>query len=80
MNSQEVELEVRENKNKEDVIKKLLTPKDISKRIGLGMTNTYKLINLKGFPSIKIGKRIFCEEAALEKYLEDHRKTQIYLN
>lgn len=73
-------LEVLENKNKEDVIKKLLTPKDISKRIGLGMTNTYKLINLKGFPSIKIGKRIFCEEAALEKYLEDHRKTQIYLN
>lgn len=60
-------MEVRENKNKDN---KLLTPKDISKIIGLDMTNTYKRINLKGFPSIKIGKRIFCEEAALEKYLK----------
>ena len=44
------------------------------------MTNTYKLIKLKGFPKIRIGKRIFIPEDALEKYLEENKNAQIFLN
>lgn len=59
---------------------KLLTPKEVSERIGICMTNTYKLIKLKGFPKIRIGKRIFIPEDALEKYLEENKNAQIFIN
>ena len=57
----------------------MLTPQMVSKKIGIGITNTYKLFKLKGFPKIRIGKRMFVKEEDLIKYLESHKKTQIFL-
>lgn len=58
---------------------KLLTPKDVQEIIGISKTTTYKLISLKGFPKIRIGKRYFVEEEKLKAYLSEHSKSTIYL-
>ena len=58
----------------------LLTPTDVSKKLGLGITNTYKLFKLNGFPKIKIGRRMFVQETDLTNFLNEHKKSQIYLD
>lgn len=59
---------------------KLLTPKQVSDIIGLGMSNTYKLFRLKGFPKIQIGKKYFIEENDLNTFLKQHKHSRIFLN
>lgn len=65
--------------NNNDIIN-LLTPKEVSEILKLGMTNTYKLFKLKGFPKIKIGKKYFIDEKELKKFLKEHSESQIFLN
>jgi len=59
---------------------KMLTPKEVSEIIGIGITNTYKLFKLKGFPKIQIGKKYFVNESDLNNFLLEHRKSTIFLN
>lgn len=59
---------------------KLLTPKQVSVIVGLGMSNTYKLFRLKGFPKIQIGKKYFIEENDLNTFLKQHKCSKIFLN
>ena len=57
----------------------LLTPKDVDTILKCGKNNAYKLFNLKGFPSIKIGKRYFVRESSFWEYLSDHERNSINL-
>lgn len=38
--------------------------------IGINVITAYKLAKQKGFPSVRIGKRIVVPKAALERWLE----------
>lgn len=58
----------------------MLTPKEVSEIIGLGLNNTYKLFGLKGFPKIQIGKKYFVNEEELKKFIQEYKGTKIYLN
>lgn len=59
---------------------KLLTPKQVSGVIGIGMTNTYKLFKLKGFPKIQIGKKYFVNEDDFFTFLSQHKFSTVFLN
>lgn len=58
---------------------RMLTPKMVSQELNIGITNTYKLFKLKGFPKIQIGRKMFVEEEDLKKFLDEHKKCKIYL-
>ncbi len=53
---------------------KILTAKDVSKRLGMGINQTRALIKRKDFPKIRVGKRILIPEDALEEWIH----TSIY--
>lgn len=48
------------------------TIKDIQKKTGLGYSTVYKLVQVKGFPKIKIGNRIIVPIDKFEKWMEDN--------
>lgn len=47
----------------------VLTPKEVSDILKLGINNTYTLMNSDAFPSYKIGKKMFVTSEALEEWL-----------
>lgn len=57
--------------------KKYLTPKEVSDILGIGIKGTYKLFNLRGFPRIKIGRRLFVRPESLEEYLSRHEESKL---
>ncbi len=58
---------------------KLLKPLDVKNIIGISLTNTYKLFELKDFPSFKIGHRWFVKEKDLEAFFDEYKSSKIYL-
>lgn len=57
----------------------LLTVKEVQEILKLGKNNVYKLVNQKGFPKIKIGKKILIPEEQFNKYIMNHIRTKIEL-
>lgn len=57
-----------------------ITPKDVQERLGLGRNSVYKLIGLKGFPKIIIGKKILIPKEEFDKYIYKHIGTKIILD
>lgn len=57
----------------------LLTIKDIQEIFQCGKNYAYSLTKLKGFPTIKIGKKIFVPKDKLEKWIEENTNTEIEL-
>ena len=57
----------------------LLTIKDIQEVFQCGKNYAYNLTKLKGFPTIKIGKKIFVPKDKLEKWIEENTNTEIEL-
>ena len=57
----------------------LLTVTDVSKKLHIGKTNTYKHFNKKDFPKIVIGKKLLIREDDLEKYIDKYVKGIIRL-
>lgn len=49
-----------------------LTVQEIQERFGIGEAVAYGLVKSKGFPSIKIGKRILINKKALEEWERNH--------
>lgn len=49
--------------------KKALTPRDIAKECGWGVTNTYRMLAEGTIPSIRVGNRYFVPRAAFERWL-----------
>ena len=48
-----------------------LTVKEVQEKLKVGERNAYKLVNLTGFPKIRIGKKILVPEDELEEYLKN---------
>ena len=57
----------------------LLTIKDIQEVFQCGKNYAYSLTRLKGFPTIKIGKKIFVPKDKLKKWIEENTNTEIEL-
>ncbi len=57
----------------------LLTVNDVSEKLHIGKTNTYKLFNKKDFPKITIGKKLLIREDDLEKYIDKYVKGVVKL-
>lgn len=47
------------------------TVDEVAKLLGLSTANAYKLTQTKGFPAIRIGKRIIVPKAGLNQWLEE---------
>ena len=50
--------EMFDSASEEKLLPVMLTATDIQKCLGISRAGTYKLLRSKGFPSLKIGKRI----------------------
>ena len=57
----------------------LLTIKDIQEVFQCGKNYVYSLTKLKGFPTIKIGKKIFVPKDKLKKWIDENTNTEIEL-
>ena len=57
----------------------LLTIKDIQEVFQCGKNYAYSLTKLKGFPTIKIGKKIFIPKDRLKKWIDENTNTEIEL-
>ena len=57
----------------------LLTIKDIQEVFQCGKNYAYSLTKLKGFPTIKIGKKIFVSKDKLKKWIDENTNTEIEL-
>lgn len=51
---------------------KTLTVKQFSQEFSIGMNKAYEMANSKGFPCIRIGKKILIIRSKLESWLEDN--------
>lgn len=69
MNSPEEELEVQGNSEI-----KLYTVKDLQRIFHIGKNKAYELINIKGFPYIKIGRNILIPDDKLRKWISENTK------
>jgi excisionase family DNA binding protein len=49
--------------------KETLTPRDVARDCGFGVTNTYKMLADGTIPSIRVGNRFFIPRAALQSWL-----------
>lgn len=54
-------------------MKKLLRAKDIMEIYGFKQTTTYKILNTRGVPVIRIGGIIVVEQADFEKWLQKQK-------
>lgn len=68
------------NKRKKFKEEEFLTPKDIQERMKLSQTTVWRLMNVKGFPAIRIGKNIRIRESDFEKFLETYDSNKINLS
>ena len=57
----------------------LLIIKDIQEVFQCGKNYAYSLTKLKGFPTIKIGKKIFVPKDKLKKWIDENTNTEIEL-
>lgn len=57
----------------------LLTIQDIQEIFQCGKNYAYSLTKLKGFPTIKIGKKIFVPNDKLKKWIDENTNTEIEL-
>jgi hypothetical protein len=57
----------------------LFTLKDLQEIFHCGKSYAYELINLKGFPRIKIGRKIFVPKDRLMKWLKENMNSEIQL-
>ena len=57
----------------------LLTIKDVQEIFQCGKNYAYSLTKLKGFPTIKIGKKIFIPKDKLKKWIDENTNTEIEL-
>ncbi len=46
-----------------------LNVKELAKYLGIGLNSAYQLVNSKGFPALKIGKRIVVPIERLEQWI-----------
>ncbi len=52
---------------------------EMAKVLGISADRAYRLVKTKGFPTIKIGKRLLVSVAGLESWVEEQAKKGWYL-
>nr|WP_308742140.1 helix-turn-helix domain-containing protein [uncultured Anaerocolumna sp.] len=61
-------------KNEKNTNKALLTANDMCNYLSIGISTAYKLLNTKGFPTVKINSRKYANKELLDKWLEEQTK------
>lgn len=51
---------------------RLLTPKDIQRIFSIGKNRAYDLMNSSGFPTIRIGSRMYVSQRALDRWVDTY--------
>ncbi len=59
--------------------KKFYTVKELAEILPIGTSNLYSLVHAKGFPSIKINRRILIPVDEFQKWIESTSGKQIIL-
>lgn len=59
-------------KNYENIVQKTMTVKQFCKEYGLGTNKAYQIVNIKGFPKIKLGRKIIIIRSKVDEWLIDH--------
>ncbi|WP_250674120.1 helix-turn-helix domain-containing protein [Paraclostridium ghonii] len=49
--------------------KKLMTVKEFAMEYGIGTNKAYEMVNTKGFPRIKVGKKILIVKDRVDEFL-----------
>jgi len=57
----------------------LYTMSELQTQLHIGKNTAYKLVKMKGFPSIQIGKKILVPKEGLDKWLRENMGSHIYL-
>ena len=52
--------------------KKLITVKEFVSEYGIGTNKAYEIVNSKGFPVIRLGKKILIVRDRLDEWLENN--------
>ena len=52
--------------------KKLITVKEFATEYSIGINKAYELVNSKGFPKIKIGKKIMIVREKVDEFINDN--------
>ena len=52
--------------------KKLITVKEFINEYGVGANKAYEIVNSKGFPSIRLGKKILIIRNKIDEWLNDN--------
>ena len=58
-------------------MQKMLSPKDVQKIFNCSRNKVYQIIEVKGFPRIKVGKQYYIPENDLEKWVEKNKGNDI---
>jgi len=61
----------------ESTTRRYLTVKELQNIIGCSSNKAYKIIKIKGFPKIRIGKNYYIDKDLLEKWLRENLYTAI---
>ena len=56
-----------------------LTPKMVSDILHIGISKTYRLFKIKGFPSVKISNQWLVESEDLKKFMSEYRGSGLSL-
>ena len=51
--------------------KKVLSVPEAADVLGVSVSNMYRIVKIKGFPTIQIGKRLLVSAAGLERWIEE---------
>ena len=49
-----------------------LSVEEMRKELGLGKNKAYEMVKMKGFPAIKIGKKIIIPRESLNRWLKEN--------
>ena len=56
-----------------DPLKLTLTVEEMAAAIGVSRTTAYNLANSKGFPTIRVGRKILISASGLERWVEENQ-------
>lgn len=51
-----------------------LTPEEVAKRLGISMPTIYHLCSRKGFPAVRVGRKIIIPLNGLERWLDEQTR------
>ena len=60
-------------------MQEILTPKEVSDILKIGINKTYSIMNSSAFPSYKIGNKMYVTNEALEEWLRKIQGKTIHM-